>query len=429
MPATIIVGAQWGDEGKGGVTDRLAAEADVVARFAGGDNAGHTVAVGDKVYKLHLVPSGILYDGVACVLGNGTVINPVNLLKEIDDLVARGIDVSPSRFMVSTRAHIITPAHIALDRANEKARGESAIGTTLRGIGPAYLDKTGRQGIRAGLMLDDEEFAEAVHAAVEQANATLAGQGFDPLDAQATAAAYIDAARRLQPYLCETAVYINEQLRAGARVLCEGAQGTMLDIDHGDYPYVTSSSPTAGGALTGLGFGPMYVDRVIGVAKCFATRVGGGPMPTELDGPLADRLRGSGQRFWDEYGTTTGRPRRCGWLDGVVLRYSASVSGFTELHLTKLDVLSGFDELQIAVAYEIDGRRVDYPPSTIYDLQRARPVYEIFPGWKEDLSKVRRADDLPQAARNYVQRVGEICDTLVRAVSVGPEREQVIQLA
>ncbi|MAS34554.1 MAG: adenylosuccinate synthase [Anaerolineaceae bacterium] len=429
MPATIIVGAQWGDEGKGGVTDRLTANADVVARFAGGDNAGHTVAVDDKVYKLHLVPSGILYDGVACVLGNGTVINPVNMLKEIDELVEQGIDVSPTRLMISTRAHIITPAHIALDRASEKARGEGAIGTTLRGIGPAYLDKTGRQGIRAGLMLDDEEFADTVHNAIEQANQTLTAQGFDPLDAQATAEAYITAAKRLQPYLTETAVYINDQLRDGARVLCEGAQGTMLDIDHGDYPFVTSSSPTAGGALTGLGFGPLYVDRVVGVAKCFATRVGSGPMPTELDGELANRLRGSGERFWDEFGTTTGRPRRCGWLDGVILRYSSQVSGFTELFLTKLDVLSGFEELKIAVAYEVDGQQVSYPPSTIHDLQRAKPVYETLPGWQEDISAVRSPDDLPQAARDYVQRIGEICDTLVGAVSVGPKREQVIPLA
>ncbi len=426
MPATIIVGAQWGDEGKGGVTDRLAAEAAVVARFAGGDNAGHTVAVDGKVFKLHLMPSGILYKGVFCVLGNGMVVNPVNLLKEIDELVARGIEVSPDRLMISTRAHIITPAHIALDRASEKERGEGAIGTTLRGIGPAYLDKTGRRGIRTGLMLNDEEFAEAVHGAIEQANSTLSRQGFETLDADATALAYIDAARRLQPYLGDTSVYLNTRLKAGDRVLCEGAQGTMLDVDHGDYPFVTSSSPTAGGALTGLGIGPLYVDRVAGVAKCFATRVGSGPMPTELEGALGDRLRGSGENFWDEFGTTTGRPRRCGWLDGVILRYSAQLSGFTDLFLTKLDVLSGFDELKIAVAYEIDGRRLEYPPSMLHDLARAKPIYETLPGWQEDISGIRDMADLPAAARSYVQRIGEICDTLVRAVSVGPERDQVI---
>ncbi|MBZ0302187.1 MAG: adenylosuccinate synthase, partial [Anaerolineae bacterium] len=384
MPATIIVGAQWGDEGKGGVTDRLAAEADVVARFGGGDNAGHTVAVGSRVYKLHLVPSGILYEGVTCVLGNGMVVNPVNLLREIDGLVEQGINVSPERLWISTRAHIITPAHVALDRASEKARGEGAIGTTLRGIGPAYLDKTGRSGIRTGLMLDDEEFADAVHRSVELANETLARQGFETLDAEATAMTYIDAAKRLQPYLRETSMYLNDRLKSGARVLCEGAQGTMLDVDHGDYPFVTSSSPTAGGALTGLGIGPLWVDRVVGVAKAYATRVGSGPMPTELHDELGARLRGSGTNFWDEYGTTTGRPRRCGWLDGVILRYAARVSGFTELALTKLDILSGFDELKIAVAYDLDGCRIDYPPSTLHDLERVQPVYETLPGWSED---------------------------------------------
>jgi adenylosuccinate synthase len=322
----------------------------------------------------------------------------------------------------------VTPAHIALDRASEKSLGAEAIGTTLRGIGPAYLDKTGRRGIRAGLMLDDEDFADAVHQAIEQANETLSRQGFDKLDAVETAAAYIDAAKRLQPYICETSVYLNQRLKENARVICEGAQGTMLDIDHGDYPFVTSSSPTAGGALAGLGFGPLYVDRIIGVTKCFSTRVGSGPMPSELEGKLADQLRGTGENFWDEFGTTTGRTRRCGWLDGVILRYAAQVSGFTELFLTKLDILSGFDELKIAVAYEVDGQRIEFPPSTQAKLARATPVYETFPGWREDISDVRHVDGLPPAARDYIQRVGEICDTLVKTVSVGPKRDQLIPL-
>lgn len=428
MPATIVIGAQWGDEGKGGVTDRLAAEADVVARFAGGDNAGHTVAVGDDVFKLHLVPSGILHDRTTCVLGNGLVINPVNLLKEMDGLSSRGIDLSPARFFISTRAHIITPAHIALDQASEKARGADAIGTTLRGIGPAYLDKTGRSGIRAGLMLDDEEFAEAVYESVAIANQTLTQQGFAEVDAHETATAYIDAAKRLQPYIRDTSAYINQQLKAGARVICEGAQGTMLDVDHGDYPFVTSSSPTAGGALVGLGFGPLHVDRIVGVTKCFSTRVGAGPMPTELEGPLADKLRGTGENFWDEFGTTTGRMRRCGWLDGVILRYAAQVSGFTELFLTKLDILSGFDELKIAVAYELDGKRLDFPPGTRAELERVQPIYETLPGWQDEISGVRCVEDLPPATRAYIQRIGQICDTLVHAVSVGPERGQLINL-
>jgi adenylosuccinate synthase len=254
-------------------------------------------------------------------------------------------------------------------------------------------------------------------------------QGLDPIDAQQTAMKYIEAARRLQPYLCETSIYINKRLREGARVVCEGAQGTMLDLDHGDYPYVTSSSPTSGGALAGLGFGPMYVDRVVGVTKCFATRVGSGPMPTELHGTLAERLRGSGENFWDEFGTTTGRTRRCGWLDMVILRYSAQVSGFSDIFLTKLDILTGFSELKIAVAYEIDGKRVEYPSGIPSELARARPIYETLPGWHEDLRDIRDAAELPQATRDYIERIGEICDTPVNTVSVGPARDQVVRLS
>ncbi len=428
MPATILIGAQWGDEGKGRAADWLASESEVVARYAGGDNAGHTVVVGKKIFKLHLVPSGILHPHVICVLGNGMVINPLNLLKEMDSLQEMGINVSPERLIISTRAHIISPAHIALDSAQEKARGEGAIGTTLRGIGPAYLDKTARQGIRTGQMADLEGFADALHEAVQRTNHTLEQMGSERLDPQTAALDYLEAARRLKPYLRDTAVYLNERLKAGARVLCEGAQGTLLDVDHGDYPFVTSSSPTSGGALTGLGFGPCYVDKVLGVAKVFSTRVGGGPMPTELDGPLGDRLRGTGENFWDEFGTTTGRPRRCGWLDAVVLRYAAQVNGFTDLLLTKLDILSGFDELKIAVAYKIDGIERNFPPSTVLELQRAEPIYETLPGWHEDLTGVRGPYELPEAARRYIQRVAELCDVPIQAVSVGPERDQLVYL-
>ncbi len=426
MPATILIGAQWGDEGKGRVADWLAGEADVVARYAGGDNAGHTVVVGSTVFKLHLVPSGILHPNVDCVLGNGMVINPVNLLKEMKQLQSMGVDISPQRLIISTKAHIISPAHVALDAASEKARGEAAIGTTLRGIGPAYLDKTARQGIRTGQMANVEEFADSLYAAVEKANVVLLRDGHEPLDAQKAAADYLEAALQLTPYLRDTTVYLNQRLKEGARILCEGAQGTLLDLDHGDYPFVTSSSPTAGGALTGLGFGPCSVDRVVGVAKCFSTRVGGGPMPTELSGELADRLRGTGENFWDEFGTTTGRPRRCGWIDAVVLRYAAQVNGFTELLLTKLDVLSGFDELKIAVAYTIDGKQVDFPPSTISELERAIPVYETVPGWHVDISRVRQASDLPEAAAHYIDRISQLVETRIRTVSVGPERDQLV---
>ncbi|MCA0452738.1 MAG: adenylosuccinate synthase [Chloroflexi bacterium] len=426
MPATIVIGAQWGDEGKGRVADWLAAEADVVARYAGGDNAGHTVVVGEKVFKLHLVPSGILHDHVVCVLGNGMVVNPVNLLKEMDQIRAMGVDVSPERFIISSRAHLITPAHVALDSVSEKALGNQAIGTTLRGIGPAYMDKTGRKGIRAGQMLRVEDFAEALYNMIEQANVTLARQGGVTLDPKTVTLDYLDAASRLQPYIKDTTVYLNQQLQKGARVLCEGAQGTLLDIDHGDYPFVTSSSPTAGGAMTGLGIGPRYIDKVMGVGKCFSTRVGSGPMPTELEGELGNRLRGTGENHWDEFGTTTGRPRRCGWLDVVVLRYAAAVNGFTDLFLTKLDVLSGFEELKIAVAYKIDGQRYEYPPATLAELERAEAEYITLPGWSEDISRVKDKHDLPEATRAYVQKVAELCQTPISTISVGPERDQLI---
>jgi adenylosuccinate synthase len=428
MPATILVGAHWGDEGKGRVVDEFAAKADVVARFGGGDNAGHTVYVDGKVFKFHLLPSGVLREQCVCVLGNGMVINPVNLLKEIDALASAGYDISSKRLLISTRAHIISPAHIALDKASEKARGDKAIGTTLRGIGPAYLDKAARQGIRAGLMRDNEEFAEALYDAVERANEVLARQEMELLDPQESALTYIEAAERLRAYLCDTSVYVNRRLREGARVLCEGAQGSMLDIDHGDYPYVTSSSSIAGGALTGLGFGPLYVDRVIGIAKAFSSRVGAGPMPTELKDDIGDRLRGTGENFWDEFGTTTGRRRRCGWLDGVILHYSAQLNGFTELYLTKLDVLSGLKEVKIAVAYEVDGERYDFPPTMIDDLERATPIFDTLPGWEEEVSGVRREADLPKAARDYIQRIADLIETPVRTVSVGPARDQVVAL-
>ncbi len=426
MPATILVGAQWGDEGKGRVADWLAMQSDIVGRFAGGDNAGHTVYVGEKVYKLHLIPSGILHHHVTCVLGGGMVVNPVNLLREMDDLRALGVEITPERLIISTRAHIITPAHVALDRASEQARGADKIGTTLRGIGPAYSDKTGRSGLRTGQMLDVESFADVLYEHIERANARLFREGFDPIDPQTSAEAYIDAAARLRPFLRDTTAYLNARLQAGDRLLCEGAQGTMLDIDHGDYPFVTSSSPTSGGALTGLGFGPLYVDRVVGVTKSFSTRVGSGPLPTELSGALADRLRGTGENFWDEFGTTTGRPRRCGWLDTIMLRYSAQVNGFSEMVLTKLDVLSGFDQLLLATAYQLDGQVIDVLPFTTAEQKRVQPIYDKLAGWREDISGARRWDDLPEAARAYVDRIAELCGTPINTVSVGPERDQLV---
>lgn len=426
MPATILIGAQWGDEGKGRVADWLAAESDVVARFAGGDNAGHTVYVGETVFKLHLIPSGILHQHVTCVLGGGTVINPVNMVREMDELRALGVEITPERLIISTRAHIISPAHIALDKASEKALGAEKIGTTLRGIGPAYMDKTGRSGLRMGQMLEVEAFADALYAHIKVANAKLARDGCETIDPQQSAEAYVDAAAKLRPYLRDTTRYINGRLSKGDRVLCEGAQGTMLDIDHGDYPFVTSSSPTSGGALTGLGFGPLHVDRVVGVTKAFSTRVGSGPLPTELDGALGDKLRGTGQNFWDEFGTTTGRPRRCGWLDTVMLRYAVQVNGFSEIVLTKLDILSGFEELKIATGYELDGEVIDYLPVTTADQARVKPIYDTVAGWSENIGAARQWQDLPHAARAYIDHIAELCGTPINTVSVGPERDQLV---
>ena len=426
MPVTIIIGAQWGDEGKGRAVDWLAARSDIVARFSGGDNAGHTIYVNDDIFKLHLIPSGILHPQAINVLGNGMVINPVNLLKEIDELLQLGIDVSPERLKISTRAHIITPAHVALDAISERERGDQAIGTTLRGIGPAYLDKTGRRGIRTGDMLNIETFAQTIQRNIEHANQRLAQAGADLLDSDKSAQDYVHAAERLRPYLADTTRYLNQELKKGTKVLCEGAQGTLLDVDHGSYPFVTSSNPTTGGALAGLGVGAIHVKDVIGVAKAFSTRVGGGPMPTEMSGELADRLRGTGENFWDEFGTTTGRPRRVGWLDAVMLRYSCDVNGYTGLVLTKLDILSGLPELKIAVGYEVDGQHHDYPPSTVEEIARATPIYETLAGWSEDVSAVRKFEDLPQAAQAYINRISQLCDVPISMISVGPERDQLI---
>lgn len=427
MPVTIILGAQWGDEGKGRAVDFISGSADVAARATGGDNAGHTLNVGDHLLKLHLVPSGILHEKVSCVLGNGMVINPISLIKELDKLAAFGLKITPDRLKISKRAHIITPAHTALDAANEKQRGDGKIGTTLRGIGPAYSDKVGRKGLRMGEMADLEKFAEALEASLQAASADLVRDGFEPIDTANAIRSYVDAAARLRPFLAESSVFLHDALKAGKHVVCEGAQGAMLDVDFGSYPFVTSSSPTVGGMLSGLGFGPRDVADVIGVAKAFSTRVGGGPMPTELSGTLAERLRGTGANFWDEFGTTTGRPRRVGWLDAVVLRYSAIVNGFTKLVITKLDILTGFDELKLCTAYEIDGERIDYVPTTIDELARAIPIYETLPGWSENVSNLREKSDLPSAARRYIDRIAELCDTEIQLVSVGPERAQLVE--
>ncbi len=423
MTATIVVGTQWGDEGKGRVVDWLAGQADIVARYAG----GHTVTVGGERFALHLIPSGILCPDALCVLGAGMVVNPARLIAEIDGLAERGVDAGPHRLKLSVGAHLILPYHIALDGAMELQRGKKALGTTRRGIGPAYADKAARAGLRAGMMRDPERFADRVYEAVKAKNAILTDvYGQPALDAEAIAAQFHDYARRLAPYLDDVSLLINERLAAGQRLLCEGAQGTLLDLDHGTYPYVTSSSATVGGALTSLGFGPRYVEEVIGVAKAYTTRVGAGPFPTELTDELGDRLRGTGANPWDEYGTTTGRPRRCGWLDAVILRYAARVNGLTGLALTKLDILSGFETVKIAVAYDYRGERLEHFPTEADVLARCRPIYEELPGWSEDLTAARRWEELPPAARRYVERVEALTGVPVRLIGVGPGREQTI---
>ncbi len=421
MPATVIVGAQWGDEGKGKITDLLAREADFVARYNGGDNAGHTVVFGGQTFRLHHIPSGILYPGVVCVLGNGMVINPARLCQELDELASRGVDVSPSRLRISGRAHLVLPTHIALDRAEEASRGRGAIGTTHRGIGPAYSEKFARRGIRVADMLGDD-FAERVEKAVERANRLLELYGFEPLDPASVVREQLEYAHRLAPYVEDTSFLLNEALREGKKVLCEGAQGTFLDIDHGTYPYVTSSYPTTGGAMVGLGIGPGWVERVIGVTKAYTTRVGGGPFPTELTDEIGDRLAEVGR----EYGTTTGRRRRTGWLDAVALRYAVMVNGITELAVTKLDVLTGIDPIKVCVAYRVRGGESKRFPLSTEELFHCEPVYLEVPGWESDISGVRSFEELPGQAKDYIRLVEELAGVPVRIISVGPGREQTL---
>jgi adenylosuccinate synthase len=429
MSITVILGAQWGDEGKGKITDMLAAEADIVARFAGGDNAGHTVTVGTERFALHLIPSGILYPNVTCLLGGGMVVNPKKLRAEMHGLAARGVDVSPSRLKLSGRAHLIMPYHIALDGAAEAARGGSAIGTTKRGIGPAYTDKADRSGIRAEELLHPTHIlSKRIREQVKAKNLLLERvYGQAPLDAESVIEEYLDHAQHLAPYISSVSDDIATALRSRKRVLAEGAQGTLLDLDHGTYPYVTSSHPTIGGVLVGLGVGPQHIERVVGVVKAYQTRVGAGPMPTELTGSLGERLRGTGAQPWDEFGTTTGRPRRCGWLDGVTLRHATRVNGLTEIAITKLDILSGFDELEVCSAYQLDGQTIETYPADLSTLARCQPIYETLPGWSSDITQAQAFDDLPEQARRYVARIEELAGAPASCISVGPSRDQTIR--
>jgi adenylosuccinate synthase len=430
MPLNIIVGCQWGDEGKGHITDLLASKASIVARYSGGDNAGHTVTIGEETYKLHLIPSGIIHPGVICIIGNGVVLNPSVFLREMDGLAERGIDVSPDRLKISHKVHLISPAHIAQDKARELSRGAEAIGTTLRGIGPAYTDKYSRTGLRAGQLADRESLTNAVYAHIDSHNQVLVNSyQMEALDPAQIAANFDNYAERLAPYLVNSELLIDEALQGGQPVLAEGAQGTLLDIDHGTYPFVTSSSPTAGGALTGLGIGPKYVDRIVGVAKAFTTRVGSGPFPTELAGAAALRLRGTGENPWDEYGTTTGRPRRVGWLDLVILHHARRINSLTEFVITKLDILSGFKEIPVCVAYDLNGHRIKHIPADLRALGECLPIYETLAGWSEDIMSARCLEDLPANARQYVDFIVDQTGVPVSYISVGPGREQFIPIS
>ncbi|WP_213456163.1 adenylosuccinate synthase [Rhizomonospora bruguierae] len=420
MPAIVLLGAQWGDEGKGKVTDLLGERVDYVVRYSGGNNAGHTVITPDgQKYALHLMPSGALSPTAMIVIGNGVVVDPKVLLAEIDGLNERGVDTS--RLRISGDAHLIMPHHRALDRVVERYLGSARIGTTGRGIGPAYGDKVARMGIRVQDLLDPGILRQKLELVLREKNQMLFKvYNRKALDVDAVVAEYLEYAERLRPYIAETRAMLWDALDRGETVLMEGAQATMLDMDHGTYPFVTSSNPTSGGACVGTGVPPTSITRVIGVSKAYTTRVGSGPFPTELFDDAGQHLR----KIGGEYGVTTGRERRCGWFDAVVARYAARLNGITDLVVTKLDVLSGFEKVPICVAYEIDGRRVDDMPMSQTAFHHARPVYEELDGWWEDIGKVRSFEELPAAAQRYVERIEQLCGTRVSVIGVGPGREE-----
>ncbi len=421
MPAVVLVGAQWGDEGKGKATDLLGARVDYVVKFNGGNNAGHTVVVGDEKYALHLLPSGILTPGCTPVIGNGVVIDLEVLFRELTALDARGVDVS--RLLISSNAHVIPPYNRTMDKVTERFLGKRKLGTTGRGIGPTYADKMNRVGIRIQDLFDEHILAQKVEGALVQKNPLLVKiYNRRAVSVEETVEDLLGYAERVRPMVADTTLVLNEALDAGQTVLFEAGQATMLDVDHGTYPFVTSSSATAGGACTGSGVGPTRIDRVIGVAKAYATRVGEGPFPTELFDADGDRLRSVG----GEYGTTTGRPRRCGWYDAVVARYASRVNGLTDLVITKLDVLTGFERIPVCVAYDVEGVRFPEMPPTQTSFHHARPVYEEFEGWTEDISAARTFEDLPPAAQRYIRAIEEISGCRVSAVGVGPDREATI---
>ncbi|MDD5288025.1 MAG: adenylosuccinate synthase [Dehalococcoidales bacterium] len=424
MPVIAVIGAQWGDEGKGKVVDMVAEKADVVVRFSGGDNAGHTVINRFGKFALHLIPSGIFSSGAVSVIGNGVVINPKVLFKEISTLAEKGIDASPARLFISDRAHLIMPYHLMFDELEEKALGSKAIGTTHKGIGPVFSDKTARRGIRVGDLLDKQAFKEQLRIVLDQKNLILTRiYGTDSLSLEQVYNEYIEYGERLAPYICETTVMLNEALEAGKLVLLEGAQGTLLDPDFGTYPYCTSSSPIAGGASIGSGIGPTGISRILGVFKAYCTRVGGGPFPTEMKDEIGDQIRERAH----EFGTTTGRPRRCGWFDGVAARFSRRINGFTGMAITRFDILDTLPTLKVCTGYKLGDKIINYFPANIAILGKCEPVYEELPGWLTSTEDIRKFNDLPAAAKKYVKRLEELAGCPANLICVGPAREQTIE--
>jgi adenylosuccinate synthase len=421
MPAIVLLGAQWGDEGKGKATDLLGDRVDYVVRYQGGNNAGHTVVIGDQKYALHLLPSGILSPNVIPVIGNGVVIDPAVLLTEIKGLNERGIDTS--KLKISTNAHLITPYHRTIDKVSERFLGKSKIGTTGRGIGPAYADKINRIGIRVQDLFDPSILKQKIEAALHDKNQILI-KVFNRkgITVDEVLDEYLGYAQILKPYVVDTALLLDQALKAGKNVLLEGSQGTLLDVDHGTYPFVTSSNPTAGGASTGSGIGPTKITRVIGILKAYTTRVGSGPFPTELFDEDGDALR----KIGGEVGVTTGRNRRCGWFDAPIARYAVRVNGLTDFFLTKLDVLTGWEKIPVCVAYEVDGVRVDELPASQTDFHHAKPIYEYLPGWKENISKAKSVADLPKNAQEYVNFLEKASGAPISAIGVGPGRDETI---
>ena len=418
---TLVIGSQWGDEGKGKVIDFLTETADIVVRSQGGSNAGHTVIANGKKYVLHLVPSGILWDNKVNIIGNGVVINPTSLVEEMNYLLEKGVAITPEKLLISDRAHVVLPIHKEIDAAQEEALGDQKIGTTKQGIGPTYADKARRIGIRMIDLADADRLQSVLEARIKTANDELARLGWPKADPEVTLKAVMTAADVLRPHITNTIPVVNKAIKAGKTVLFEGAQGAMLDIDFGTYPFVTSSNTSAGGCCTGSGVAPTRIDKIIGVCKAYTTRVGAGPFVTE-DDEIADYLHGLGR----EFGATTGRPRRCGWTDGVVLRFSAMFNGFDEMAMTNLDGLDERDTIKICTAYKMGDEILEYPPARIEDWADCEPIYETLPGWKQDISKCTTWDELPENCKAYVKRFGEVVGCPVGSVGVGPDREQTI---